>query len=118
VQIYAAMYLSKAALHCDGLQVGTSEEYGAKRRPLASCLTRPTYRLPVQPAFIPVAALRTSTPSRSRYQFIDPLRYERLGLPEHVRVNILLKHATHWCAVPSSGYEPANAESRVRRANH
>jgi hypothetical protein len=44
-----------------------------------------------------------------------PRRHERLGLPEDVRMNTLLKDAMHWCVAPSSGDEPAtpNLESDV-----
>ena len=44
-----------------------------------------------------------------------PQRDERLGLPEHMQANILLKDVMHWCVVPSSGGEPItpNLESDV-----
>ena len=47
-----------------------------------------------------------------------PRRDERLGLPEPMRVNTLLKDVTHWCVCAFVGRRTRNAESRVRRANH
>jgi hypothetical protein len=65
-------------------------------------------------------ALRTSNPSRSRNQFIDPggtigLVYLSICLSERIGVDTLLKDVMHCCVVPSSGDEPAttNLESDV-----